>query len=52
MDSPAGRARVGKFDTPCARMQSAYLIPADAIAEPESPPGFPEDPQPASTGRN
>ena len=30
-------------------MQSAYLIPAEAIAEPEPPPGFPEDPQAART---
>jgi hypothetical protein len=34
---------------PCARRQSAYVIPADAVAEPEPPPGFPEDPQAART---
>ena len=37
----------GKSDTPCARMQSANLIPADAVAEPEPLPDFPEDPQAA-----
>jgi hypothetical protein len=28
-------------------MQSANLIPADAVAEPEPPPDFPEDPHAA-----
>ena len=39
----------GKFGTPCERMQSAYLMPADSLLELEVPLGVPDDPHPAST---
>jgi hypothetical protein len=38
----------GKLGTPCARMQSANLIPAALPLEPDEPPELPEDPHAAS----